>query len=122
MSPFIAGMPPYALGMLGLICLFISGVGAFYLRRRRANRNHTSPNRRGIPLSVIAALVGPLLGVVIAVIEGLANRTEEYPYGQWDYFGGIIFVSAVVGIIVAFVLAIVVDLPSFSTQTNKPDE
>jgi len=121
-SPLIAGMPAKGWLSLLLLFVFIAGVGAFLLRKLRKKRLQYPKRKRGIPLSLIAIIAGPIFGVVIAIAEGLANRTEEFPNGQWDYSKGIIVGSTIVGVFVAVVFALVVDISSYPTPTDKSEE
>lgn len=112
--PLLLGMMPASMWAIVIGVMLLVGICGtqIVVRRRRS-----TPVRRGLPLSVAAAIFGPLLGLFLGILDVVGSRTLEYPNGQWDYFTRNIFICSAIGVCVAIALAIAVDIPAWLQET-----
>ena len=61
----------------------------------------------------MAAMLGPIIGTVLGLLDGLGTRTVDYPNGQWDYFEGYIYYCSAISFCVAAALVVAIDLPEW---------
>lgn len=114
-TPVIAGLPPSALSILLLFCVAAATVGGVVVRRMR---RHRCKGDVPIPLSAVAIVTGPTVGLLLALFWNWAHLEELTPAESRHDFWTIMQLTTIAGAITAAVLLLLVDLRPWKAKNG----